>query len=210
MFGHRKFVQKSALWVFALLFSACASAPKSFQVNEDKKLFVPTGVRVPAQILNWNETPDSIKENLSPEILASVAYQYKNEKSDLSPQSVVYFLKSKSTANLKLIENRGVGLLKDVKFGKTDFLKLKNKKKIIYSSYSHQLPISSTSGNGTQTISNLPRETLYATSESESQLVVAVSYRAEAYEERQIALDFIEKILFSNSDNAQKQGKAKK
>ncbi len=207
-------MKRKLIFVILLIFEwalcSCTTGSKSFEIQQDQKVFMPTGTQVPAKIQNWSEIKDSLKENLSPEILASIRYQYQNEKKELAPESVVYFLKSKSTANLKLIENRSLASLQDVSFGKTDFLKLKSKRKIIYSSYSHHLPVSETSGNGTRTISTQSRETLYATAEAESQLVVAVSYRPETPDEKQIALDFIEKILFAKVNNAQNAGKVLK
>lgn len=182
--------------VQAFVVTSCAHKSPVFKTEKDRQVHISSGVDFPQEIPHWAEQMDSTKENISPEILASVGYRYVAENLDWKPSSTLYILRNKSTSNIKLVENQVVGSLQNANFVKTESVALKKKKRVILSTYDHDVPWTSTSGSGAQNLKVFHSKSLFATPERDSQKVVWVIVDRDAPAWKELAYDFFERALF--------------
>jgi hypothetical protein len=166
-----------------------------FKTENERQVHIQTGVSYPQKFSNWVELPDSVKENISPELVASIGYQYVSEKMDWKPTATLYIMRTKTTSNLKLVENQVIGGLQVPVFVKTEVVSLKKKKKIILSVYSHDVPWTSTSGSGAKNLKVIHSHSLFATLERDSQKVAWVIVDRDSLGWKELAFDFFEQAL---------------
>lgn len=192
---------KILLKTFVLIVSlsgviSCAHKSPVFKTEKDRQVHIASGVNFPQQFPHWYELSDSIKENISPEILASVGYQYVADNMAWKPSAALYILRNKSTSNLKLVENQVVNGLQEAVFVKTEAVTIKKKKKILLSIYNHEVPWTSTSGSGVKNLKVFHNQSLFATPEKDSQKVVWLIVNRETPGWKELAYDFFERALF--------------
>jgi hypothetical protein len=176
---------------------ACAHRAPLFQVEQNRRVHSASGVGIPLVFPQWQEIADSVQENISPEITTAISFQYVSDRLGWKPSASIFICREKTTSNLKVVENRSVINLQSVKFLKTESLRLKNRKRIILSSYNHQIPWSAASSSGSKTLKTIKSLSLFATTEKDSKSVVWVMLERDSKFQRNVAMDFIERALFT-------------
>lgn len=189
------------------LFIGCASKSTSFELREKTQVHQETGVELLREFPGWMEVPDSRQDKISPEILSSIFYQAVTPGVGWRPNATIYILREKSTSNLKVVENRVATTLERVKFLKTESLKLKSKKRIILSTYQHQIPWASTDGSGSKTLREIKAVSYFATPDKGSNTVIWVLVERESKAKREMALSLIENGLFGVAVDLKKPAK---
>jgi hypothetical protein len=188
---------KSA-FLFCILFFlvSCQTLPKSFLQEEGVLRHQQTGLVLPLEIPGWMRKGEVV-ENISPEIMAAVSYQFVSEAKQFQPYATVYVLKNKSTANLTLIENRGVPSLENAQLFKTETTRLKSKIKVQIRSY-HQMAELKDEYNQIKLKKEFPTQSFFLQSLAERRLVFWITTEKGPKSERDIALQFVDAILLKN------------
>jgi hypothetical protein len=183
----------------SLLWVACAQKTPAFEASGDLLLHKQSGVELPKNFPQWNFLPDSLQENISPEIFLGESFEFSDEKLDVKPQASIFILRVASSSNLKLIENRVTPALEKLKFLKTETVKLKGKKKVLLSTYSHSVALAQAVGSGAKSVKSIQRLSYFATQEKGAKTVAWVTISKDKKAQQDLAMDFIERALFAGT-----------
>lgn len=192
-------MKKSVLWFlrivgFFLFAVGCASKP-DFQVENGERKHIESGITVPEKVAGWVES--SVDERLSQEIVACMNYDKELQPDGPeAPRSSIFLMKSSSTQNLKVVENRIVATNRDLKLLKTDTVRLKNKKRVLMSTYSLEFETSGTGGSGVKVRKKVKRQYIFATHLKDSTKVILSVYNPSNAKEKDQAYEFVQTVLF--------------
>lgn len=182
-------------FVFCAAFGvSCATKPQ-FIFENGQRRHLESGIIVPEKIPGWTET--SVDTRISQEIVATLNYEREIPPEGLEvPHSAIFLMRGQSTQNLKVVENRLVSMTKDMKFLKTDSVRLKNKKRVLMSTYLQEFESSDTSGSGVKVRKSGKRMSIFATHLNDSTKVVMSVYNPGSAKEKEHAYEFVQFVLF--------------